>query len=184
MPPPSLLIRPPPSGCSGHGAPRSCQTAMEPFVPFTPRAGQALRGASGGDGCAGAGRGPVASGAEHLDEQRGDPAAPALAVELGWPEAALLDGVLRPREPVKRRDHVDHPAVVLAGDAGDPGPGAAVVGERALLDALPVRVLEQASGVALARPAAGHELVVAALEAAQGELEKPPAAVVLRQPLQ
>src|SRR6185437_5381846 len=119
----------------------------------------------------------IVPGAEHLDEERGDAGAPGLAVELRRAEAALLDGVLRPRQPVEGGDHVDHAVVALrAGDTGDPDTGAAVVGEDALLDALPVGVLEQAARVALLRPAAGDELVIAALDAAQGQLEEPPAA--------
>src|SRR6185437_7400969 len=167
MPPPSLLIRPPPAGARGTARPESCQTATAPFVPFTPRAGQPLRGASGGDCGARCIPGGIRPRAEHLDEQRRDALAPALAVELGRPEPAPLDGVLGPCELVEGRDHVDHAVVgVAAGDAGHPGAGAAVVGEDAVGDALPVGVLEQAPRVALSRPAARDELMVTALDAA------------------
>src|SRR5436190_24098220 len=121
MPPPSLLIRPPPSLCPGRASPRSCQTATEPFVPFTPRTGQALRGPSGGDCGARLDPEPVSAGAEHLDEQRGDPFAPSLAVELGRAEPPPLDGILCSRQPVEGRDHVDHATVVPAGDPAHPG---------------------------------------------------------------
>src|SRR6185312_11830766 len=184
MPPPSLLIRPPPSGARGMAAPKLSDSYGAVCTIYAAGGSSPARGL-GGDGGPGAGRSAIAPGAEHLDEQPCDAGAPGLAVELGRPEPALGDGVLRPCEPVEGGDHVDHPVIALrAGDARDPDTGAAVVGEDALLDALPVGVLEQAARVALLRPATGDELVVAALDAAQGELEEPPAAVVLRQPLQ
>src|SRR5690349_6326025 len=185
MPPPSLLIRPPPSECPPGDRTRKLSDSYGAVCTIYAAGGSSPARGLGGDGRAGAGRGAIAAGAEHLDEERGDAGAPGLAVELGRPEPALLDGILRPRQPVEGGDHVDHAVVALrARDTGHPDTGATVVGEDALLDALPVGVLEQAAGVALLRPATGHELVVAALDAAQGELEEPPAAVVLRQPLQ
>src|SRR5262249_32757720 len=77
-------------------------------------------------------------------------------------------------EAVERGDDAEPPVVlVTAGNAADPGAGLAVVLEHALGSPLPVGLLEQAAGVALGRPAARGQLVLAGLDAPQRQLQQP-----------
>src|SRR5213595_2349133 len=82
----------------------------------------------------------------------------------------------RPCQPVERLDHPDHHAVIVRSDAAaDPVAGAALVGEYALPDALPVGVLEQAARDPAFRPASSGHAALAALNSAQPELKQPAA---------
>jgi hypothetical protein len=86
------------------------------------------------------------------------------------------------REHVEGADRADHDAVVAGADeAADPVARPAVVCEHALLDALPVRVLEQAAGDAAVRPASGGDGSFTAADATKRELKEFAAAITLGQ---
>jgi hypothetical protein len=79
-------------------------------------------------------------------------------------------------EVVERLDRAQHGAVVVRADeAADPVAGPPAILEQALLDALPVGVLEQAARDPAVAPTAGGETAASLLEAPERELEQAPA---------
>src|SRR5262249_27545444 len=124
-------------------------------------------------------------GGERIDQHGLDDCAPFVLADIDAvrKNASCPDlGVVRLGQQVERLDGADdYPVVPGAHIAADPVARTALVGEDALLDALPVGVLEQAARDTAVRPAAGGHTTVSPADAAQGELQELTSAIALRE---